>query len=109
MIGAGIFVVHGLAAGIAGPAFLVGLALAGVAAAANALSSAQLAAEYPRSGGTYEYGYRVLHPLAGFAAGWLFLASKSSAAGTVARGLAGDPAGAAPGSEPRAGERQGGG
>lgn len=102
IIGAGIFVVTGLAAGIAGPAFLVGLALAGVAAAANALSSAQLAAEYPRSGGTYEYGYRVLHPLAGFAAGWLFLASKISAAGTVALGLAGYLAGVAPGIPPRA-------
>jgi basic amino acid/polyamine antiporter, APA family len=82
-------VVTGVAAGIAGPAFLVGLFLAGIAATCNALSSAQLAAEYPQSGGTYEYGYRVLNPWAGFAAGWMFLASKISAAGTVALGLAG--------------------
>jgi len=102
IVGAGIFVVTGLAAGIAGPAFLVGLALAGIAATANALSSAQLAAEYPHSGGTYEYGYQVLHPLAGFAAGWLFLASKISAAGTVALGLAGYLAGVVPGVPPRA-------
>lgn len=101
IIGAGIFVVTGVAAGIAGPAFLLGLALAGLAATANALSSAQLAAEYPQSGGTYEYGYRVLHPLAGFAAGWLFLASKISAAGTVALGLAGYLAGVVPGVLPR--------
>jgi len=78
-----------LAAGIAGPAFLLGLVIAGVAATANALSSAQLAAEYPRSGGTYEYGHRVLAPAVGFAAGWMFLASKIAAAGTVALGLAG--------------------
>jgi basic amino acid/polyamine antiporter, APA family len=89
IIGAGIFVVTGVAAGIAGPAFLVGLLLAGVAATCNALSSAQLAAEYPQSGGTYEYGYRVLAPWAGFAAGWMFLASKIAAAGTVALGLGG--------------------
>lgn len=89
IVGAGIFVVTGVAAGIAGPALLVGLLLAGIAATANALSSAQLAAEYPHSGGTYEYGYRVLSPEAGFAAGWMFLASKISAAGTVALGLAG--------------------
>lgn len=87
VVGAGIFVVTGVAAGIAGPAFLVSLAIAGVAAACNALSSAQLAAEYPQAGGTYEYGYRVLHPWAGFAAGWLFLASKAAAAGTVGLGL----------------------
>jgi APA family basic amino acid/polyamine antiporter len=87
VVGAGIFVVTGVAAGVAGPAFLVSLAIAGVAAACNALSSAQLAAEYPQAGGTYEYGYRVLHPWAGFAAGWLFLTSKTAAAGTVGLGL----------------------
>lgn len=89
IIGAGIFVVTGLAAKVAGPAFLLGLLLAGVAAACNALSSAQLAATYPQSGGTYEYGYRVLKPWAGFAAGWMFLASKLAAGGTVALGFAG--------------------
>src|SRR5688572_7881350 len=87
IIGAGIFVVTGVAAGVAGPAFLVGLVLAGLAATFNALSSAQLAAAYPRSGGTYEYGYRVLGPGLGFAAGWLFLASKLAAGGTVALGF----------------------
>jgi APA family basic amino acid/polyamine antiporter len=87
VVGAGIFVVTGVAAGVAGPALLAGLGIAGVAAAANALSSAELAASYPRSGGTYEYGYRVLHPRAGFAAGWMFLVSKTAAAGTVAVGL----------------------
>ncbi|HEU4556986.1 MAG TPA: APC family permease [Longimicrobium sp.] len=88
IVGAGIFVVTGLAAGIAGPALLLALPLAAIAAAANALSSAQLAAEYPQAGGTYEYGYRVLHPWAGFAAGWMFLASKTAAAGTVGLGIA---------------------
>lgn len=100
-MGAGIFVVTGVAAGIAGPAFLAGLLLAGVAATANALSSAQLAAEYPQSGGTYEYGYRLVDPTAGFAAGWMFLASKIAAAGTVALGLAGYLAGLVPGLPPR--------
>src|SRR5688572_11905375 len=66
IIGAGLFVVTGLAAGKAGPAFLVGLVLAGGVATCNALSSAQLAAAYPVSGGTYEYGHRVLHPWLGF-------------------------------------------
>jgi basic amino acid/polyamine antiporter, APA family len=87
IVGAGIFVVSGIAAGIAGPAVVVSLAIAGAAATANALSSAQLAAEFPQSGGTYEYGYRVLSPWAGFAAGWMFLASKIAAAGTVSLGL----------------------
>lgn len=102
IVGAGIFVVTGVAAGIAGPALLVGLFLAGIAATANALSSAQLAAEYPQSGGTYEYGYRVLNPWLGFAAGWLFLAGKIAGAGTVALGLAGYLDGLVPGLPPRA-------
>lgn len=89
IIGAGIFVVTGVAAGVAGPAFLVGLVLAGLVATFNALSSAQLAATYPQSGGTYEYAYQVLHPWLGFVAGWVFLASKLAAAGTVALGFAG--------------------
>jgi APA family basic amino acid/polyamine antiporter len=89
MVGAGIFVVIGIAAGVAGAGFLIGLLIAATAATANALSSAQLAAAYPQAGGAYEYGYRLLRPSIGFAAGWMFLASKISAAGTVALGLAG--------------------
>jgi basic amino acid/polyamine antiporter, APA family len=101
VIGAGIFVVTGVAAGIAGPAFLVGLFIAGIAATCNALSSAQLAAQYPQAGGTYEYGYRVLTPAFGFAAGWMFLAGKIAAAGTVAIGLAGYLDALIPGLHPR--------
>lgn len=89
IIGAGIFVVTGVAAGVAGPAFLIGLVLAGIVATFNALNSAQLAATYPQSGGTYEYGHQVLRPWLGFAAGWMFLASKLAAGGTVALGFAG--------------------
>jgi len=101
IVGAGIFVVTGIAAGVAGPAFLIGLVIAALVATTNALSSAQLAAEYPQAGGAYEYGYRVLHPAAGFAAGWMYLASKISAAGTVALGLAGYLTALRPGIPPR--------
>ncbi|KOH44261.1 APC family permease [Sunxiuqinia dokdonensis] len=87
IIGAGIFVVTGVAAEVAGPAFIIGLLAAGIVAAFNALSSAQLAARYPHSGGTYEYGYRLLNPSLGFSAGWMFLISKLSAAGVVAIGF----------------------
>lgn len=102
IVGAGIFVVTGVAAGIAGPALLVALLLAAVAATANALSSAQLAAEFPRSGGTYEYGYELLGAWSGFIAGWMFLVSKIAAAGTVALGLAGYTEALWPGTPPRA-------
>lgn len=87
IIGAGIFVVTGVAAGVSGPSMLLSLCLAGLVATFNALSSAQLAAVYPQSGGTYEYAYRLLNSHLGFSAGWMFLVSKISAAGVVALGF----------------------
>lgn len=87
IIGAGIFVVTGVAAGVSGPAFIIGLLVAGIIATFNALISAQLASVYPQSGGTYEYGYRLLNPSFGFSAGWMFLISKLAAAGVVAIGF----------------------
>lgn len=102
VVGAGIFVVIGVAAGIGGASLLAGLVLAGIAASANALSSAQLAAAYPVAGGTYEYGYRVLGPTPGFAAGWMFLASKTAALGTVALGIGAYLETLLPGVPPRA-------
>lgn len=87
IIGAGIFVVSGIAAGVSGPAFLVALIAAGIIAAFNGLSSAQLAAIYPNSGGTYEYGYQLINPIFGFSAGWMFLISKLAAGGVVAIGF----------------------
>src|SRR5690606_31391128 len=68
---------------------LLAIAIAALVAIANGLSSAQLAANHPVSGGTYEYGYRWLHPRLGFTAGWMFLCAKSASAATAALGFAG--------------------
>lgn len=88
ILGTGVFVTLGIATGLAGPAVILAIALAAVVAGANGLSSAQLAANHPVSGGTYEYGYRYLHPALGFTAGWLFLCAKSASAATAALGFA---------------------
>src|SRR5262245_60875213 len=56
MVGAGVFAVWSPAARAAGSWLLVGLVIAAVVAYCNAASSAQLAAVYPVSGGTYVYG-----------------------------------------------------
>ena len=56
MIGAGVFAAIGPAADAAGGGLLIGLAIAAAVAYCNATSSAQLAAVYPESGGTYVYG-----------------------------------------------------
>src|SRR5690554_4482737 len=89
IVGTGVFVSIGLAAGVAGPAVLIALVLGAALAACNGLSSAQLAAAHPVAGGTYEYGYRVSLPIPGFMAGWMFLTAKSASAATAALGLAG--------------------
>jgi APA family basic amino acid/polyamine antiporter len=89
MVGTGIFVGIGIAAGIAGPAVLLATVIAAGVALCNALSSAQLAASHPVSGGTYEYGYQYLHPSLGFTAGWMFLLAKSASAATAALGFGG--------------------
>ncbi|MEZ6062815.1 MAG: APC family permease [Planctomycetaceae bacterium] len=73
---------------ISGSAILWCVAAAGLLAACNALSSAQLAAVHPVSGGTYEYGYRLLSPRMGFAAGWMFLCAKSASAATATLAIA---------------------
>ena len=89
IVGTGAFVSIGISAGVAGPSVVVAIALAACLATCNGLSSAQLAADHPVSGGTYEYGYRYLTPTLGFMAGWTFLCAKSASAATAALGLAG--------------------
>ena len=89
IVGTGAFVSIGIAAGVAGPSVLVAIAVGALLATCNGLSSAQLAAAHPVSGGTYEYGYRFLSPALGFSAGWMFLCAKSASAATAALGFAG--------------------
>lgn len=89
IVGTGVFVSIGIAAGIAGPLVIVAIGLAAIVATCNGLSSAQLAASHPVSGGTYEYGYRYLTPSLGFVAGWMFLCAKAASAATAALGFSG--------------------
>ncbi len=89
IVGTGVYVSFAVAAGVAGPAVVLAVVLAAGVATCNALSSAQLAASHPVSGGTYEYGYRTLNPGLGFTAGWLFLCAKTASAATAALGCAG--------------------
>lgn len=89
IIGTGVFVSIGIAAGVTGPSVVLAVVIGALVATFNGLSSAQLAANHPVSGGTYEYGYRYLNSWLGFTAGWLFLLAKSASAATAALGFAG--------------------
>lgn len=84
MIGAGLFAAFSPAARAAGNGLLVGLAVAALVATFNALSTAQLAAAMPQSGGTYVYGRRVLGEWWGFLAGWGFVVGKTASCAAMA-------------------------
>ena len=78
MIGAGVFSAFSPAAAAAGSGLLLGLLLAAGVAYCNAVASAQLAAQYPTSGGTYVYGRERLGETWGFIAGWGFVIGKTA-------------------------------
>ena len=89
IVGTGVFVSIGIATGIAGPAVILAVAIGAIVATCNGLNSAQLAANHPVSGGSYEYGYKYLTSWLGFTAGWMFLLAKTASAATAALGFAG--------------------
>ncbi len=88
IIGAGIFVVTGIAAGIAGPSVIISIILAGAVAFFTALSFARLTRWLPREGSIYVFATRLLSPFAGFIAGWLWLLSNILTAAAVSLGFA---------------------
>jgi APA family basic amino acid/polyamine antiporter len=84
MIGTGVFASFAPAAAAAGAGLLIGLAIAGFIALCNATSSAQLAAQYPTSGGSYVYGRERLGEWPGFFAGWSFVIGKTASSAAMA-------------------------
>ncbi|MBC9823471.1 APC family permease [Terrabacter sp. MAHUQ-38] len=84
MVGAGLFSAFAPAARSAGDWLLAALGVAAAVAFCNAASSAQLAAQYPTSGGTYVYGREQLGPWWGFVAGWGFVIGKTASCAAMA-------------------------
>jgi amino acid transporter/nucleotide-binding universal stress UspA family protein len=70
MIGAGIFILPGIAAEGAGPASSISYAIAGFVALLAALSLSELATGMPIAGGSYHYVNRALGGLFGAVVGW---------------------------------------
>jgi amino acid transporter len=71
MIGAGIFVLTGIAAGEAGPAALLSFGLNGLVTLLTALAYAELTSVYPKAGGGYAFITKAFPGPAGFASGWM--------------------------------------
>jgi len=71
MIGAGIFVLTGIAAGVAGPALIITFSLNGVVALLTAFSYAELGSCYHDAGGGYLWVKEGLPKWNGFISGWM--------------------------------------
>jgi APA family basic amino acid/polyamine antiporter len=84
MLGAGVFAAFAPAAAAAGAGLLIALIIAAAVAYCNGIASAQLAARYPESGGTYRYGRHRLGPVWGFLAGWGFVIGKTASCAAMA-------------------------
>ena len=71
MIGAGIFVLTGIAAGVAGPALVLVFLLNGIVTTLTAVSYAELGSAFPEAGGGYLWVKEGLGGAQGFLAGWM--------------------------------------
>jgi APA family basic amino acid/polyamine antiporter len=87
IIGAGIFVLTGLAANqYAGPALMLSFVVAGLGCAFAALCYAEFAAMVPVAGSAYTYTYATLGELMAWIIGWDLVLEYAVASSTVAHG-----------------------
>ena len=87
MIGAGIFVLTGIAAGEAGPGLLLAFLLNGLITLFTAASYAELGSAFPGAGGGYPWVREGLSPFFGFLAGWMDWFAHSVACSLYALGF----------------------
>lgn len=88
IIGAGIFVVLGIAIGYAGPAVVISIIVAGIVASFTAFSFAELGSAIPKEGGAYTYAFELISPFAAFVVGCLWLFAQIVAGAAISLGFA---------------------
>ena len=88
IVGGGFLALAGIGFQATGPSAIVAFALNGGIALLTVFSFAELAARFPRSGGTYAYARRVLTVEAAFAVGWVVWFASAVAAVLYAMGFA---------------------
>lgn len=90
IIGTGIFVLTGQAAGRhAGPAVVISMILAGIVSTFAALCYSEFASSVPISGSAYAYGYGTLGEFVAWIIGWDLILEYAFGAATVAVGWSG--------------------
>ena len=87
MIGAGIFVLTGIATGNAGPAALIAFGLNGVITLFTALSYAELSSAIPEAGGGYSFIKKVMPNSIAFTSGWMLWFAYIVACSLYAKGF----------------------
>jgi amino acid transporter len=87
MIGAGIFVLTGIASGVAGPAILLAFLLNGIVALFTASAYAELGGSIPEAGGGYLWVKSSLPQPSGFLSGWMSWMAHSVACALYAVGF----------------------
>ena len=88
IVGAGIFIVTGIAAGVAGSAMIFSMLIGSVVALFTALSFSELTAWLPKEGSIYEFAYQLVSPFVGFLSGWMWILSNTFAGAAVSLGFA---------------------
>jgi APA family basic amino acid/polyamine antiporter len=88
IIGAGIFVVLGVAIGYAGPSVIISIIIAGLVASFTAFSFAELGSAIPKEGGAYAYAYDMISPSVGFVVGCLWVFAQVVAGAAISLGFA---------------------
>src|SRR5260370_23913106 len=90
IVGAGIFVLTGVAAAkYAGPAIMLSFVVSGFACAMAALCYAEFAAMIPVAGSAYSYSYATMGELVGWIIGWDLVLEYAVGAAAVAVGWSG--------------------
>ncbi len=88
MIGAGIFVLTGIAAGVAGPALILAFAANGIVTLLTAMAYAELGSAIPEAGGGYLWVKQGLPGPNAFLAGWMSWFAHAVAGSLYALGFA---------------------
>ena len=89
ILGAGVYVLIGQAAGLAGNAIWLAFGFSAIIALLTGLSYAELSSMFPKAGAEYDYVTNAFNSRLAFVIGWLVFLSGVLAAATVALGFAG--------------------
>jgi amino acid transporter len=88
MLGGGIYVISGTAAGMIGPALILAYFFTGVLAMFTAVNYAEIASSIPKQGGGYTFAHDTVGGLPAFLTGWFLMIGNIVACGLYALAVA---------------------